>query len=315
MRTSAQRFGLILVLGCAACLRPEPRELPAGAQAFSLFGEPLFPPPLEPAEQAKREQLLAEARGALEADPASVEAAIGYGRRLGYLGRFREAIAAFSRAIELHPDDPRLYRHRGHRFITLRDFDAAIRDLSHAAGLVQGLSDEVEPDGLPNERGIPLSTRNQEIFYHLALAHYLAGDFERALPCWRECLRFSANPDSVCSATYWLTMTLRRLGRDAEADEAVSTIRADFDIVEYHAYHRLCLMYRGELSLEELLADARAAGTASVDFATVAYGVASARLDRGEREEAMELLREIRASPQWHAFGFIAAEAELARLG
>ena len=39
---------------------------------------------------------------------------------------FRDAIDVYSRGIARHPGEPRLYRHRGHRYITVRDFDRAI---------------------------------------------------------------------------------------------------------------------------------------------------------------------------------------------
>ncbi|MBI4168902.1 MAG: GWxTD domain-containing protein, partial [Acidobacteria bacterium] len=109
---------------------PEPAAgLPPGAEALSLFGEPLFPPPLPEEVRREREERLASARAAFDRDPGDAEAIIWLGRRTAYLGRFREAVAIFSRGIQAHPDDPRLYRHRGHRYVTLRRFDLAIADL------------------------------------------------------------------------------------------------------------------------------------------------------------------------------------------
>ena len=47
--------------------------------------------------------------------------------------------------------------------------------------LVAAKPDEVEPDGAPNARGIPRSTLQSNIWYHLGLAQYLAGDFDGIL--------------------------------------------------------------------------------------------------------------------------------------
>ena len=79
---------------------------------------------------------------AYKRNPDDVEAAIWLGRRTAYLGRFTEAIEIYTRAIETHPDEPRLYRHRGHRYITIRKPDLAIKDLQKAAELVEGSPDQ-----------------------------------------------------------------------------------------------------------------------------------------------------------------------------
>lgn len=282
-------------------------------EAFSLRGEPLVAPELPPEVRAERERQLAEARAALEAAPGDDDAAIWVGRRLGYLGRYREAVAAFTRGIEAHPEDPRFLRHRGHRFLTLRRLDLAEADLERAAELVRGRPDEIEPDGLPNERGIPTSTLQSNVWYHLGLARYLQGDFVGALDAYRECLAVSKNPDMLVATSHWLYMTLRRLGRDEEAARVLEPIDAGLDVIENRAYHRLLLLYRGELTAEALLAEAGDAG--SLDFATVAYGVATWHLYNGRDAEARALFEEIVAAGQWPAFGHLAAEAELARGG
>jgi tetratricopeptide (TPR) repeat protein len=124
-------------------------SLPPGAQAISLLGDTLYAPELPPEVLADREAQLAEARADYEADPANADALIWYGRRTAYLGDYRTAIAIYSEGIEKHPTDPRLYRHRGHRYISVRRFDAAIADLERAASMIAGREDEIEPDGMP----------------------------------------------------------------------------------------------------------------------------------------------------------------------
>jgi hypothetical protein len=105
----------------------------------------------------------------------------------------------------------------------------------------------------PTQYGIPTSTLHSNIWYHLALAHYLRHDFERALPAWRRALEVSTNDDMYVATADWLYMTLRRLGRDAEAAAVLEPIHADMRILENHAYHRRLLMYRGEVEPDELL--------------------------------------------------------------
>jgi tetratricopeptide (TPR) repeat protein len=307
--------GLALAFAClaAACSRtpaPLPPSSGDGPEAVSLTGRPLFRPVLSAEAAATLERNLAEAQAVYDASPQDADAIIWLGRRLAYLGRYRDAIAVFGRGVAVHPDDARMYRHRGHRYITVRELDAAVRDLERAAALVRGQPDEVELDGAPNAAGIPRSTLQSNIWYHLALAHYLKGDFSRALPAWIEALEVSSNDDMVVATSDWLYMTYRRLGREAEAAEVLEPIDRDMEILENTAYHRRLLMYKGETPPDSLL---RVDTADPVQLATYGYGVGNWLLYNGEREAAFDLFRRILDNTNWAAFGYIAAEAELAR--
>jgi tetratricopeptide (TPR) repeat protein len=310
---------LPLVVAIAACQRapalpPVPQastaDTASAIEAVSLLGQPLTRPVLPEATRIRYEEALAEARTRHYADPGDVDGIIWLGRRTAYLGRFRDAIEIYTRGIQRHPNDARLYRHRGHRYITIRQFDRAIDDFERAAALIAGRPDEIEPDGLPNARNIPTSTLQSNIWYHLGLAHYLKGDFERALGAYRECLAVSKNPDMLVATSHWLYMTLRRLGRTAEAAEILTPIRADLDVIENGAYHRLLLMYKGEVPVDSLLP---AVSGAALDDVTTAYGVGNWYLYNGDTARAEEIFRRIVATGNWAPFGAIAAEAELAR--
>jgi len=174
------------------------------------------PAPQVSAETRKEMEVrLDEARRRLEAKPNDPGARIWLGRRLAYLGRFSEAIEVYSEGIMKFPWDARLYRHRGHRYITLRKFDLAIDDFEKAAKLIKGKPDEIEPDGQPNVRNIPTGTLHFNIWYHLGLSYYLTGQNQRALNSYRDCLKVSKNPDSLVATSHWLYMTLRRLNHYA----------------------------------------------------------------------------------------------------
>lgn len=285
---------------------------PDGAEAVSLLGTPLQAPALSAETRARLEANLAAAKAAYDHTPDNADSIIWLGRRTAYLGRYRDAIDVFTRGIELHPDDARLYRHRGHRWITVRELDRAIEDLDRAVALVRGQPDEVEEDGAPNRYNIPTSTLQSNIFYHLALAHYLKHDFEAALPVWREAMTVSTNDDMRVATSDWLYMTYRRLGRDAEAAQVLEPISADMRILENEAYHRRLLMYKGELAPEALLATD---SDDPVQIATYGYGVANWYLYNGDAARARALFRRILEGPNWAAFGAIAAEAELAAEG
>ena len=158
--------------------------------------------------------------------PDSADARIWVGRRLAYLGRHRDAIEVFSEGVSRFPSDARFLRHRGHRYITLREFDHAAADLERAEALAAGTPDQIEPDGQPNERNVPLTTLRSNIRYHLALSYYLQGDYAKAAPAWQRTRDTVRNPDNLVSATHWLYLTLRRLGRADEATRALDAVNA-----------------------------------------------------------------------------------------
>ena len=327
MRLPHSRFAVFFVVFALACGGGEApegdapvdggdvtsRPLPDGAQAWSLLGEPLLPPELSAEARATHEANLALAEADVAARPEDADAIIWYGRRLAYLGRYREAIAVFTRGIALHPDDARFYRHRGHRFLTVREFDHAIEDFLTAVELIRGTEDEVEPDGLPNAQGIPTSTLHFNIWYHLGLAHYLQGDLERALLAWNDCLDVSRHADSVVATSYWLNNTLRRLGLDAQADEILADITAGMDIIESTSYLDVLLLHKGERSAEELMGPM--GDGATLASTTTAYGVAVWHLVDGRRDTAFGMFEQVLENrSQWPAFGYVAAEADVARM-
>ena len=262
------------------------------------------------AQQANTlEENLRAAEAAYARDTTNADALIWLGRRHAYLGHYQQAIDLYTKGIAQHPRDARLYRHRGHRYITLRQFDAAIADLQHAAELTRGQTDEIEPDGAPNAHNIPTSTLQSNIWYHLALARYLKHDFENSVPAWQQALRVSTNDDMYVATADWLYMTLRRLGRSLEAERVLLPIRKEMRILENHAYHRRLLMYKRELRPEDLLSEET---DDAVQLATYGYGVANWYLYTGQRERAFELFNRIVAGRNPAAFGYIAAEMELA---
>lgn len=287
--------------------------LPDGVQAVSLLGDTLRTFPLSDAVRARYDSQLTEAKRAFDNTPTNPDSIIWYARRLAYPGKIREAIAVYTDGIAVHPDDPWMYRHRGHRYISVREFDNAITDLERAAALVEGKPDIVEPDGQPNAANQPIGTLHSNINYHLALAYYLKGDYEKALPVYRRELETASNDDRRVSIAHWLYMSLRRLGRDAEASEVAAQFTPQMNVIENGTYHDLMLMYRGLKSPDSVLA-VSPTGEMSVTDATAAYGIANWHHYNGRRDVAEGIWRRIIAGGQWGAFGYIAAETELARM-
>jgi tetratricopeptide (TPR) repeat protein len=290
------------VLALAACASPG-----GGVESASAFPAPL--PPREGEDPRQRAELTA-AWARLSASPRDEDAIVWYGRRTAYLGDFDGAVANYSRGREIWPDSVALLRHRGHRWLSLRRFDLAIADLARAAELSSRGTDAMEADGVPNARGVPTSTLFGNVWYHLGLAHYLRGEYAEAERAYTAAVAAARTKDAEVAARYWLHHALRRQGCDAEAVAAVSSVAADWDVIENKAYQRLALLYAGKGEL----ADVAAQGGGSASPGTLEYGLARWHLDRGEREEGARILRDIVARGSPSAFGRIAAEVDLAEL-
>ena len=288
----------------------------ATPECHSLLGESLVAMPMSPEQRREKLALLAEAEADLARDPSSEAAAIWVGRRLAYLVRYRDAIDAYSRALLQHPDSHRLLRHRGHRWITLREFARAEADLAQAWRLAQSHADEIEPDGLPTPGVPPRSTDHGNILYHLALAKYLQGDFAGAARVWSLALDAATNDDTRVACAYWLYLSAQRAGEGDAAARALASVRSSgeggMDVRENATYWNLCLVLKGTIDPSTLAAADGPLGL-GVDKATLEYGLSMADLLHGDAEAARARWEKIVSETDWPAFGHIAAEAELAR--
>lgn len=299
-----------LTIVCSFCTKEsqEPDILPVvagGVQAVSLQSEPLYASPPPDSVLVKLE----EAKKNYDADPEDADNIIWYGRRTAYAGDYREAIRIYTKGIRKFPDDARFYRHRGHRYISIREFDRAILDFEKAVALIEGKEDRIEPDGMPNAMNIPISSLHSNIWYHLGLAYYLKHDLENALRAYRIAVETSNNNDKLVSTTHWLYMILRLQGMEDEAEKALDLIHKDMTIIENQVYHRLCLFYKGELALEEITGE----GFSNIMNDAAAYGIGNWYLYNGQRDEAKKVFEQILKNKTWASFGYIAAEADLVR--
>lgn len=298
---------LVVVLGCLVSFAAV-----ASAQTRCVETAREVQPQLSAEARREFEVKLNEAQKDFEKDPRSAESLIWLGRRTAYLGRYKDAIKIYTDGIKQFPSDARLYRHRGHRLLTLRCFDDAIADFEKAAKLIRGKPDEIEPDGLPNARNIPTSTLQSNIWYHLGLAYYLKGDFQRALGAYREAEKVSRNADMLVATTHWLYMTLRRLGREEEARKSLAAIKDDLELIENADYYKMLMIYKGKLEAAEVWKQI-SQDSGNLSNATLGYGIGNWFLYNGERAEADKIFTQVTAGNQWASFGYIAAESELKR--
>ena len=303
----ARLAGTISVVATAACT-VEPRNadgLPP--QAVSLLGTKLY---------ARTDSgVVARADSALASSPRDVQRLIDAAAAYADAWRFTEAIELYTQALEIDSSDARLWRHRGHRYISVRRFDEAIDDL---------------------ERGSRIDSTSFDIAYHLGLAHFLAGHWDRAAEVYHRCLAqaeaaraagvsttrapgaprtcagIATDDDSRVAMTDWYYRALRRGERDDEAAALLASIGEDMNIASNESYHQALLFYKGLRSDSTLLAFAE---SDSVRFSSAGFALANWRLAEGDSAGARPLLERIARAPHWPGFGVIAAEVELAKLG
>lgn len=272
-------------------------------QAYSLFGEALY-------EQTDTSGVIRQADSALEAAPDDVELIIAAARVRRDFRQYRQAMELYTRAIELAPTDWRPWRFRGHRQISVRNFQAAVSDLEQARAL---------------------APMNWDVAYHLGLAYFLEGRFSEAaaeyLRClgladdegakeaefedFRSCSENSSDPESAVAMTEWGVRAALRAGREEEADALLASVGEDWDVRENVAYYHDLLFYKGLMTEEDLL---NPGPDAPYRRETVGFGVANWLLVRGDTARAVALLEELARDPWWPGFGRIAAETDLFRL-
>jgi tetratricopeptide (TPR) repeat protein len=228
------------------------------------------------------------ARAAVDADPRNVTKLIDLGVAQSGARQFREAIATFTRGLAIEPNNALLLRWRGHRYLSVREFDRAFDDFTRGGGIDSTI---------------------YGIWYHLGIVQYLRGDFSAAAASFAKAQPIAPDAGELAGSTDWLWMSLSRAGRGAEA-KAMLDRRPDSKPVT-NAYTRRLQLYRGEIGPDAVVTPA---DTDEVQIATLAYGLGNWYLVRGDKAQARKWFERSIQSGGWPGFGFIVSEAELRRL-
>jgi tetratricopeptide (TPR) repeat protein len=231
---------------------------------------------------------VARARAAHEAAPRDLAKLIALGQAQSGARQFREAIATFTKGLETWLDEPQLLRWRGHRYLSVRELDRALADLS---------------------RGARLDSTNYGIWYHLGIVRFARGEFGLAAESFARGLPLAPDAAERAGSVDWLWMALSRAGRTAEA-RALLDRRPD-SIPANNAYSARLRLYRGQSGPDAVITPA---DTSDVALATLSYGIGNWHLVRGDTVTARRWFERSIRSGGWPAFGFILSEVELRRL-
>lgn len=233
---------------------------------------------------------IARAQAALAADPRSVQRIIALGVAQSGARQFREAIETFTKGIVIAPNDPMLYRWRGHRYLSVREFDKSMADLTH---------------------GYQLDSTNYGILFHLGILNYVNGDFNRAATLFGKAQLRAPDGGELAGSTDWLWMSLSRADRAADAKAMLARHADTLPAPPGYAYVSRLKLYRGEVTPATLFSPS---DTADVQVATLNYGLGTWYLVHQDTSNAKAAFQRSVKSGGWPGFGFILSEVELKRL-
>src|ERR1043166_1925824 len=234
---------------------------------------------------------IARAEAAHKLDPKNIDKIIALGVAQSGARQFREAIETFTSGLAIAPPNTpqqaMLLRWRGHRYLSTRQMDKALADLT---------------------RGNAIDTTNYGIWYHLGIVHFARGEFDAAASCFARAQPKAPDAGEYAGSTDWLWMSLMRAGKSQEA--AALLEREPDSLPVDNAYTRRLKLYRGKITPEELF---RPADTADVQVATLAYGLGNWYLVHGDTARARTEFNRSIKSGGWPGFGFIMSEVDLRR--
>jgi len=269
-------------------------------ETVTLLGDTLMSPDIQEGKSLDQYKL---ARNNYYEDQENPEALIWYGRRIAYLGYFKEAIKIYTLGIEKFPNDARFYRHRGHRYISTRQYDNAISDFKKALELIDDKEDQVEPDGLPNSKNIPLSTLHGNIWYHLGLAYYLKNDMDNAAKSFSDRTVTHKFDDNIVSSAHWLYMIYRRQNKIEKSNKIIEKISEDMDIIENMSYHQTSLFHKGLIKESEM----------NIDEVAL-YSLANWYVyEKNDTLKAKSYYKELLDTGNPYSFAYIAGESDWVR--
>ncbi|MBL8173878.1 MAG: hypothetical protein JNK48_04370 [Bryobacterales bacterium] len=252
--------------------------------------------------------LAAQAEALRGKDGATAEELLAAGKIYDDLWWFSRSIAVYSEGMRRFAGDFRFPRFRGHRYFSTRQFAKGVEDL---------------------EKARELAPASFDVSYHLGLGYYLMGEFGKAAEAYGRCLEMTgktgpAAPGGARSCTElhtaensrvaiseWMYRSLRRAGKHGEAAALLGGIGEGMKVTTNESYYLSLLFYKGRRKEEAIVPGAKA--EKGNTFSTVGYGVANFHLLEGRKARGCEMLRKIVNERAWNAFGFIAAEADLAR--
>lgn len=242
-------------------------------------------------EKTENDKALAAFERAIALDSKQPDYHVGRCRTLARLMRHTEAIESCTDALKLDPNHPQALLERGHFLINTRQADRALPDLMRAQ---------------------KLGADAYGVAYHLSLAYYVTGDFNRAAEEYEHCYPNAKTDDNRIACAAWQYVALLRAGKKADAEKVLERVTPETKVQSSVAYLDRLLLFKGVKKEEDV---AQAMAKDNLQLPTVAYGLGVWHLVNGRQAKAREYFEKATAPPaQQSGFGSVASYYELQRM-
>ena len=298
---------LLLSLLLFSCSRENKREVAEPQpECLSYAGKPLYAKVADPKALAKSDSII----GVIEtSNKWTEEDFIEVGKQLVASNRYKRAVENYSEGLAKYPNSFKLLRYRGHRYITLRQLDKSIADLTKAEDLIRS-----EPDVWEYDLAGKPSTYQHQIWYHIGVYHFLEKSYSEAAAAFEKSLAATKENDGkeLAGTSDWLYNSYSRSGQKEKAQNVLKPFTLDFNIDDKdYIYYRRVLLFNGIITPDQLINKNKPIAEMTLQDITKLYALANWRAYRGEKDQAMTLYKKILESKEWPAFAYACAEKEV----
>lgn len=211
---------------------------------------------------------------------------------LGDRSSYDIAINDYSKLLICEPFNSMLYRNRGHRYLSISEFDKAVADLI--------MSTRLFPDYWKN-------------WNYIGMIYYFKGEYEKSILYYnRAMLETGVDSPFYVAMVNWKYLALMKLGRNSEANDLINGFNAPKKTLDN--YRDLVYLYRGTLSVEEIEKKLKE-DINEIYKSTYCFGLGMYYYFNGHKEKSVNLFKDfINSSDVWFALGYMGVQAELKRI-
>ena len=203
--------------------------------------------------------------------------------------RCREAIDAYTKAVELSPTEIRGYRGRGGRYLAIGQPEKAKSDLLHCEQM----------------GGEPL-----DLHYRIGLCEYLLGHYEAAIDRYEKA-RPLCEDEMGIAVIYWHTLSCYRIGKPLTM---LDQYHKGMEVGHHTAYEK-AMQFCNDLITETEFLTQLESETDDMEYVIALYGYCIRLQHIGRMEEYQEMLNQLIARDKyWFCFSYLAAWSDSQKL-
>ena len=206
---------------------------------------------------------------------------VSLGNALASQYRFRDAGDVYIEASHIRSDDPMLYIRLGGVYLTLWNFDEAIKAYNCSL-----------------ELGIPYKS----VAYPLGIWHYFQGDYIAAAEQFAKCL--PCDDEMKIAVIYWHTICCLRANADALL---LTEYHTDMEVGHHTAYQKAVSIFAGELNIAEVFEEMENEKD-ELNYVITTYGLFRYLLSIGKTDDGNKLMEKLLTHSEiWACISYLAA--------